>query len=110
MIFINEKFSKQLISFVKFYPKYKKFISNKSHTIFIKYFLIFYSKINQENNWNLRYLHDHNYFIYSEVVENVDFYNLEIINNIINNIMNNLKEIESNYRLLINDWIICIFE
>ena len=106
LIFLNEKYSKKLISFLKIYPKYKKFINHKSHNIFIKYFLISYSKIKQKYNYNLRYLHDHNYPLFAEVVENVDFYNLKIINNIINN----LKEFESDFRKLINDWIICIFE
>ena len=106
LLFINSKYYDQFKKFLEFYSKYQNY--KKYNEIFIKYFLIQYNKekIEIQNEYQLKYLHNHKNNIFAEVVENINYYEMEEVYKIINKIQ---KE-NINYKKVINNWIIIIFD
>ena len=96
IIFINSEYYNGFLKLLNQSPKYKKF---KDKNIFKK--LLIPSKV------KYKYNHFNSNLIIADVVENVDFYSLNDVIEIIDNIK---LDIKGNYKELINDWIINIFE
>ena len=96
IIFINNKYYDGFIRFLEDSPKYNKF---KNQNIFKK--LLISSKE------NYIYKHSNYEYIIAEVVENLDFYSINQVIEIIKDIK---FIIEGDYKQIINDWIILIFE
>ena len=106
LLFINNQYYEQFIHFLNFYSKYQNY--KKYNEIFIKYFLIQYNrdKIQIQEEYQFKYLHNHKYNIFAEIVENINYYEMEEVYKIINKI----KYENNNYKKLINNWIIAIFD
>ena len=99
LLFIKNQYYKQFIQFLDYYNKYKHY--EKYKDIFKKYFIIPYDKSNN-------YLHNHKDSIFAEIIENINYiyYTREQVEKIIMKI----KKQFINYKKLIKDWIINIFD
>ena len=97
IIFINSEYYKGILKFLNKNPKYKKYKDKNS----LKKLLI-----NSSEKYIYNHFNDNNNII-AEVVENIDYYSLEKVTEIINGIK---LEIPGNYKKIINDWIITVFE
>ena len=97
IIFINSEYYKGILKFLNKNPKYKKYKDKNS----LKKLLI-----NSSEKYIYNHFNDNNNII-AEVVENIDYYSLEKVTEIINGIK---LEIPGNYKEIINDWIITVFE
>ena len=104
LLFINNQYYEQFLHFLNFYDKYIKF--KKYDHIFIKYFLIPYEKDKIASDKKFYYLHKHNYLIFAEVIENINYY--KQIN--VCQIINEIKKENTDYKNLINKWIVIMFE
>ena len=110
LLFINKIYYKEFIQFLDTYYKYKSY--REYNNIFLKRFIIPYEQKNKKKKNYLKdylYLHYHDYSVFAEVIENINYfyYEQDEVNEIIYQIKN---KISYNYRKLIKNWIIILFD